>query len=137
MSNSAAACWSEPRASMASSNFARPSPNFRRLPKTIHTRSLGSTVRHCTSWNGDNRSMGPTMPLSVRRRLAAVARGERAADLALRGAVVLNVFTGEVLPAHVAIVGERIAYVGTRDDMIGPRTRIIDVTDRVLVPGYI
>jgi adenine deaminase len=77
------------------------------------------------------------MPLAVRRRLGAVARGERPADLYLRGASVLNVFTGEVLFANVAIAGERIAYVGTRDEMVGPRTSVIDVTGRVLVPGYI
>ena len=81
--------------------------------------------------------MGPTMPLAVRRALGAVARGERAADLSLRGASVLNVFTGEILSANIAIAGERIAYVGARDDMVGPRTRVIDVAGRVLVPGYI
>ena len=77
------------------------------------------------------------MPLDVRRALGAVARGERPADLYLRGASVLNVFTGEVLFANVAIAGERIAYVGTRDEMVGPRTSVIDVAGRVLVPGYI
>ena len=81
--------------------------------------------------------MGPSLPLVARRRLGAVARGARAADLALRGGSVLNVFTGEVLSATVAIAGERIAYVGVRDDMIGPRTRVVDVTGRILVPGYI
>jgi adenine deaminase len=81
--------------------------------------------------------MSPTIPLAVRRALGAVARGERPADLYLRGASVLNVFTGEVLFANVAIAGERIAYVGTRDEMVGPRTSVIDVAGRVLVPGYI
>jgi adenine deaminase len=77
------------------------------------------------------------MPLPVRQRLGAVARGERPADLWLRGASVLNVFTGEVLSANVAIAGERIAYVGTREDMASARTRVVDVAGRVLVPGYI
>lgn len=81
--------------------------------------------------------MGPAMPRAVRQRLGAVARGERTADLWLRGASVLNVFTGEVLSANVAIAGERIAYVGTREDMVSARTRVVDVTGRVLVPGYI
>jgi adenine deaminase len=50
--------------------------------------------------------MGPlTMPLTVRRRLAAVARGERAADVYVRGGSVLNVFTGELLVANVGIAG--------------------------------
>jgi adenine deaminase len=79
----------------------------------------------------------PTLELRERLRLGAVARGERAADLYLRGGSVLNVFTGEILPVNVAICGERIAYVGARDDMVGPRTRTLDVSGRVLVPGYI
>ena len=81
--------------------------------------------------------MGPTLSLAARRRLGAVARGERAADLYLRGGSVLNVFTGEVLRVNVAVSGERVAYVGMCDDMVGPRTRILDVRGRVLVPGYI
>ena len=81
--------------------------------------------------------MGPALSLAGRRRLGAVARGTRAADLCLRGGSVLNVFTGEVLPANVATAGERIAYVGPRDDMVGPHTRVLDVGGRVLVPGYI
>jgi adenine deaminase len=79
----------------------------------------------------------PRLRPDERLRLGAVARGERAADLVLRGGSLLNVFTGEIYPAHVAVAGERIAYVGTREDVIGPRTRVLDVTGRVLVPGYI
>ena len=37
----------------------------------------------------------------------------------------------------MAIAGERIAYVGLRDDMVGPRTETLDAAGRVLVPGYI
>jgi adenine deaminase len=79
----------------------------------------------------------PRLRLDERLRLGAVARGERAADLVLRGGSLLNVFTGEIYPANVAVAGERIAYVGTREDVIGPRTRVLDVAGRVLVPGYI
>jgi adenine deaminase len=72
-----------------------------------------------------------------RRRLTAVARGDTPADLYVRGASLLNVYTGEVYPANVAIAGERIAYVGLSDATIGPRTRIVDAPGRILVPGYI
>src|SRR3989442_146842 len=73
-----------------------------------------------------------------RRRLTAVARGQAPADLYRRGGHLLNVYTGELYPANVAIVGERIAYVGLRDTMAGPRTLVLDVVaDRILVPGYI
>jgi adenine deaminase len=81
--------------------------------------------------------MGPALSLNERRTLAAVARGERPADVCLRGASLLNVFTGEIYQATVAISGERIAYVGARADMIGPRTEVLELAGRVLVPGYI
>ena len=41
-----------------------------------------------------------------RRRLTAVARGDAPADLYLRGGTLLNVYTGELYPANVAIRGE-------------------------------
>ena len=72
-----------------------------------------------------------------RQRLTAVARGAAPADLYLRGATLLNVYTGELYPANVAIRGERIAYVGLREEAIGARTRVLDVAGRILVPGYI
>src|SRR5437667_6547296 len=72
-----------------------------------------------------------------RQRLTAVARGAAHADLYLRGGTLLNVYTGEIYPANVATRGERIAYVGLREEAIGARTRVLDVSGRVLVPGYI
>jgi adenine deaminase len=66
-----------------------------------------------------------------------VARGEAPADLYVRGGTLLNVYTGELYAANVAVRGERIAYVGLRDEMVGPRTRTLDATGRILVPGYI
>ena len=72
-----------------------------------------------------------------RAALVAVARGDAVADCVVRGGLLLNVYTGECYPASVAIKGERIAYVGARDDMVGPRTEVIDATGRTLVPGYI
>lgn len=77
------------------------------------------------------------MTVAERRILTAVARGAAPADLYLRGASLLSVYTGERYPASVAIRGERIAYVGLRDDMVGPRTRVVDLSGRTLVPGYI
>lgn len=72
-----------------------------------------------------------------RAALVAVARGDAVADRVVRGGLLLNVYTGECYPASVAIKGERIAYVGARDDMVGPRTEVIDAIGRTLVPGYI
>jgi adenine deaminase len=77
------------------------------------------------------------MTVGQRRRLTAVARGEAPADLYIRGGTLLNVYTGEIYPANVAIAGERIAYVGARDDLLGRRTETLDAAGRILVPGYI
>lgn len=77
------------------------------------------------------------MTPAQRRRLTAVARGQAPADLYLRGGTLLNVYTGELYPANVAVTGARIAYVGPREDMVGPSTRIREVGGHVLVPGYI
>jgi len=75
--------------------------------------------------------------IAERRRLTDVARGAAPADLYVRGGTLLNVYTGELYRANVATRGERIAYVGVREEMIGARTRMVDATGRVLVPGYI
>jgi adenine deaminase len=77
------------------------------------------------------------MSMPDRVTLTAVARAEAPADRYLRGGTLLNVYTGETYPANVAVAGERIAYVGLRDDMVGARTEVLDVSGRMLVPGYI
>ena len=77
------------------------------------------------------------MTIAERRRLTDVARGAAPADLYVRGGTLLNVYTGELYPANIAARGERIAYVGVRDDMVGARTRVVDASGGVLVPGYI
>src|SRR5947207_6267228 len=81
--------------------------------------------------------MTNAMTLAERRRLTAVARGDAPADLYLRGGTLLNVYTGELYPANVAVAGERVAYVGPREDMVGARTRVLEVDGRILSPGYI
>lgn len=71
------------------------------------------------------------------QRLLEVARGEEEATLYLRGGTVLNVYSGELLPAGIAVRGDRIAYVGGNESSIGKQTEVIDVKNKVLVPGYI
>jgi adenine deaminase len=63
----------------------------------------------------------------------AVARGDRPADVVLHGGTVLSVFTGELLPTDVVLVGERIAAVGEGYDA----ARRVDVSGRILLPGFI
>jgi adenine deaminase len=66
-------------------------------------------------------------------RRIAVARGDEPADLVLSGGRVLSVFTGELLEADVAVVGQHVAGVGK-----GYRgTERLDVSDLILLPGFI
>jgi adenine deaminase len=66
-----------------------------------------------------------------------VALGQEKADLFVRGGTVVNVFSGELLPANVAILGERIAYVGPSEEAIGPETEVVDAQDLYVAPGWI
>lgn len=69
-----------------------------------------------------------------RQHLVAVARGDAPADRLIRGARVVNVYSGEILEANVALVGGRIAYVGPRQ----PSAReILDAAGLYLAPGWI
>lgn len=66
--------------------------------------------------------------------LIDVAKGDVPADLLLQGARVVNVFTGEVYPANVAIAGEWIAGVG-KEYSEGIET--LDLAGLFLIPGLI
>ena len=63
----------------------------------------------------------------------AVARGDEPADRVLTGGRVLSVFTGELLEADVAIVGEHVAGLGRGYEGI----ETIDARDLILLPGFI
>ena len=63
----------------------------------------------------------------------AVARGVEPADVLLKNAHVVNVFTGKIQDTDVAIAGETIAALGT--GYTG--TTEIDLTGQYLVPGLI
>jgi adenine deaminase len=65
-------------------------------------------------------------------RLLAVARGDEPADLVLRGARVLSVFTREWLEADVAVVDGAIAGIGAYEG-----EDALDLSGRYLVPGFI
>jgi adenine deaminase len=64
-------------------------------------------------------------------------QNDQEAELFLEGGRVLNVYSGEVLESNVAVKGERIWYVGPRSDSIGEKTLRLDVSRKVLVPGYV
>jgi len=73
----------------------------------------------------------------LRWRLVQVAQEQAAPDLLLRGGRVWSPFTGEVQAADVAVCGDRVARVGEWAGPLAETTRVVDVTGRVLVPGYI
>ncbi len=65
--------------------------------------------------------------------LLAVARGDAPADLLFRNGRVLNVFTGEVEEAEVAVWQGQVAGIGP-----GYRAaRVVDLAGRFLLPGFI
>ncbi len=78
-------------------------------------------------------------PASQRRALAEVARGDRPADLIVRGGALVDVFTDEVLEGWgVAVLGDRVAKVASDDELpAGPRTRLIQLEGRLVAPGLV
>ena len=66
-----------------------------------------------------------------------IKRKAQEPELFLEGGRVLNVYSGEVLDSNVAVKGERIWYVGPSSDSIGQKTLRLDMSHKVLVPGYV
>ncbi|RJR52967.1 MAG: adenine deaminase [Desulfobacteraceae bacterium] len=58
------------------------------------------------------------------------------ADLILEGGKVLNVYSGEILDSNVTVKGEKILYVGPRSQKEGEGPIRLDVSGKLLVPGY-
>jgi adenine deaminase len=61
-----------------------------------------------------------------------VARGLKKADLVLKGGRVVNVFSGETYHTDVAILGDRIAGLGSYE-----AKKTIDVSSKLILPGFI
>ena len=66
-----------------------------------------------------------------------VALGQEPADLFVRGGTVINVYSGELIPANVAISEERIAYVGSSEHAVGAETEVVDAEGLYVAPGWI
>ncbi len=72
------------------------------------------------------------------KALIQVPLGRAYADKIIINAKLINVYAGKIQSGlNVAIKGSRIAYVGTKDNMIGEATEIIDAKGLFLAPGYI
>jgi adenine deaminase len=76
---------------------------------------------------------------AMTRHLVDVAMGRAPADLVLRRGRWVCVQSGEVVDeTDVAIAGDRIAFVGPDASFaVGPRTEVLDVAGRFLVPGLL
>ena len=73
---------------------------------------------------------GEKMNVQRYRKIARVTLGRSPADLVLKNGRILNVFSGEILPASIAIKDGLIA--GTGEDFFGKEER--DLEGRFVVP---
>ncbi|MBC2723589.1 MAG: adenine deaminase [Desulfosporosinus sp.] len=73
----------------------------------------------------------------LQSNLIQVALGKKPADLVVKNGRIVNVHTGEIYVADVAVAGDKIAAVGEVDKSIGPETEIIDANNKYLVPGFL
>src|SRR4051812_30184627 len=85
-----------------------------------------------------NRTMIKSFDLSSEqtKALLAVARGDEPADLVITGGRLVNVFTGEVYDAEVAVLGDRIAGVSTTPGQYRGRGTL-DIGREYIAPGFI
>ena len=73
----------------------------------------------------------------IDKDLIQVAQGKKPADTVVRNGNLVNVYTGEIYPADIAIAEGRIAGIGDVDYCIGEGTEIIDAEGNFLTPGLI
>ncbi len=71
------------------------------------------------------------------RELIRTARGELPASLYIKNGTIVNVYTGELIKAGIAVKRRHIAYVGDSEKMVGKETRVIDADGYLLCPAYI
>jgi len=71
------------------------------------------------------------------QELLDVAAGRREADYYLKGGSLVNVLSGEIYPANVAVWRDKIAYVGESEKMVGANTTVIDARGFYLCPALI
>lgn len=73
------------------------------------------------------------------KMLVGVAMGRQPADLVLRGGRWVCVQSGEIVDGtDIAIIGQRIAYVGKdASHTVGDKTQVLEADGRFLVPGLL
>ncbi|MER9774891.1 adenine deaminase [Mesorhizobium sp. M0220] len=75
--------------------------------------------------------------MSDLREFIRAGRAEYKATLIVRGGTLVNVASGEIYPADVAVYKDRIVAVGHVSEYRGPETEMIDATGHFLCPGLI
>lgn len=88
-------------------------------------------------YSGVNEMKASQRSTGMLNSFKAPDRFEDKADIYLKNGTMLNVYTGELITANVAVKGQKIYYVGPLLEHIGDSTTILDVENKVLVPGYI
>lgn len=78
---------------------------------------------------------GIRLNAEFRAELMRVARREQRADLLLRGGLLLNVYSGEVYRADVAVHRGRIAFVGDCSGFEAAET--VDISGSYIAPGLV
>jgi len=66
-----------------------------------------------------------------------VSPHEQPVDLFLRGATILNVYSGELLEGNVAVREDKIVYVGPSEHHVGRKTTVLELKGKTVAPGYI
>lgn len=70
--------------------------------------------------------------------LIRTALGKEAADIVIQNGKLVNVVSGEIYKADIAVRGDKIASIGPlAEGTIGPGTRVIDAGGYYLAPGFI
>jgi len=72
-----------------------------------------------------------------RLKLIETARGERPAELFVRGGTIANVYSGELHEGNFAVTGGRIAYVGEGEQVVGTDTQVVGAEGMIVCPGYV
>ncbi len=72
--------------------------------------------------------------------LIEVAMGRKAPGMLILGGTVLNIYTGELEKADIALAGKRVVYVGPIEKSglkLDEEINTLNATGQILVPGYI
>jgi adenine deaminase len=85
---------------------------------------------------------GVTLPTYIRTNvqrpeLREVVMGSSPADFVLRGGWIVNVVTGEIYEADIAVKGERIAAVGDIGLIVAKAKKTVEVSGKFITPGMI